>query len=173
MRFATVKRVIDDHGYSERRACRLIGVDRSSFQYQREADGDAAIRTRLRELANERRRFGYRRLHILLEREGFGILTRIDVHEVLRKKLGVERSPYVILGACRPELASEALGRDPEVGLLLPCNVVVREEADGSVAVSFMDPKAVLKLAGTQLEDVAMEARERLERVREALVSGE
>lgn len=113
------------------------------------------------------------RVEALLEREGFGILTRIDVHEVLRKKLHVERAPYVILGACRPELASEALGRDPDVGLLLPCNVVVREEADGSVTVSFMDPKAVLKLAGTQLEDVAMEARERLERVHEALMSGE
>lgn len=75
-----MKRVIDDHGYSERRACRLIGVDRSSFQYRREADGDAAVRTRLRELANERRRFGYRRLAILLRREGL----RMNLKKVYR-----------------------------------------------------------------------------------------
>ncbi|MFG1346377.1 hypothetical protein V5F59_15895 [Xanthobacter autotrophicus DSM 431] len=61
--------MIDDHGDLERRACRLIGVDRSSFQYQRAADGDGAVRTRMHELANERRRFGYRRLAILLKRE--------------------------------------------------------------------------------------------------------
>lgn len=113
------------------------------------------------------------RVEALLDREGFGVLTRIDVHEVLRKKLGVERAPYVILGACRPQLANEALDRDPDVGLLLPCNVVVRQEASGDVTVSFMDPKAVLKLAGTHLEEVATEARERLERVREALASEE
>jgi putative transposase len=75
-----VKRVIVDHGYSERRACRLIGVDRSSFQYQRDADGDAAIRTRLRALANDRRRFGYRRLAILLKREGM----RMNLKKVSR-----------------------------------------------------------------------------------------
>ncbi len=75
-----MKRVIDDHGYSERRACRLIGVDRSSFQYQREADGDATVRTRLREPADERRRFGYRRLAILLKREG----VRMNLKKVYR-----------------------------------------------------------------------------------------
>jgi RNA polymerase-binding protein DksA len=109
------------------------------------------------------------RVTSLLQREGFGVLTRIDAHQVLRQKLGVERAPYVILGACRPELANEALDLDPDVGLLLPCNVVVREEAGGEVTVAFMDPRAVLRLAGARLEEVATEARERLERVREAL----
>lgn len=111
------------------------------------------------------------RVEALLDREGFGVLTRIDVQEVLHEKLGVERAPYVILGACRPQLANEALDHDPDVGLLLPCNVVVREEPGGDVTVSFMDPKAVLKLAGSHLEEVATEARERLERIREALAS--
>lgn len=111
------------------------------------------------------------RVTALLQREGFGILTRIDAHEVLRDKLGVERAPYVILGACRPALAHEALGRDPDVGLLLPCNVIVREDARGEVTVAFMDPKAVLGLSMAPLDEVATEARERLERVREALGS--
>jgi len=75
-----VKGVIDDHGYSERRACRLIGVDRSGSQYRRGAYGDAAIRARLRELANERRRFGYRPLAILLRREGL----RMNLKKVYR-----------------------------------------------------------------------------------------
>jgi putative transposase len=65
-----VKRVIEDHGYSERRACRLIGVDRTAFQYRPKRGGDAAVRARLRELANERRRFGYRRLAVMLKRDG-------------------------------------------------------------------------------------------------------
>jgi uncharacterized protein (DUF302 family) len=66
------------------------------------------------------------RVTLLLKGEEFGVLTRIDVDEVLRRKLDVQRPPYVILGACNPRLANEALGRDPDVGLLLPCNVVVR-----------------------------------------------
>lgn len=109
------------------------------------------------------------RVTALLQREGFGVLTRIDAHEVLREKLGVERAPYVILGACRPALAKEALDREPDVGLLLPCNVVVREDPGGEVTVAFMDPKVVLKLAEASLEEVATEARERLERVCNAL----
>lgn len=72
-RFDAVRRVIVDHGLSEQRACRLLGVDRSRFQYERRGSDDAAVRTRLRELANERRRFGYRRLAILLRREGRAI----------------------------------------------------------------------------------------------------
>jgi uncharacterized protein (DUF302 family) len=94
---------------------------------------------------------------------------RIDVHAVLREKLGVTRAPYVILGACRPVLANAALECDPDVGLLLPCNVVVREESEGKVTVAFMDPNAVLQLAGPGLEELATEARVRLERVRDAL----
>jgi putative transposase len=79
-RFATVERVMVDHGYSERRACRLIGVDRSSFQYERRGGGDASVRVRLRELANERRRFGYRRLAIMLKRDG----VRMNLKKVYR-----------------------------------------------------------------------------------------
>jgi putative transposase len=79
-RFATVERVITDHGYSERRACGLIGVDRSSFQYESKGGGDVSVRARLRELANERRRFGYRRLAIMLRREG----VRMNLKKVYR-----------------------------------------------------------------------------------------
>ncbi len=107
----------------------------------------------------------------LLQREGFGVLTRIDAHEVLRAKLGVDRPPYVILGACRPVLANAALEHDPDAGLLLPCNVVVREDEGGKVTVAFLDPNAVLELAGPGLAELATEARQRLLRVREALAN--
>ncbi len=100
-----------------------------------------------------------------LKCEGFGVLTTIDVRQTLREKLGEEYRPYVILGACNPPLAHRALSAVPEVGLLLPCNVVVYEEGDGCV-VSAMDPTAAMQLLpNAELEAVAKEARSKLERV--------
>ncbi|MDH3870658.1 MAG: DUF302 domain-containing protein [Gammaproteobacteria bacterium] len=105
-----------------------------------------------------------------LQKEGFGILTEIDVAGTLKKKLDIDRKPYLILGACNPVLASQAIEADPDIGLLLPCNVIVREEDDGSITVGFMDPAAVLNLVDVEgIDALAGEVRTRLERVRDAL----
>jgi uncharacterized protein (DUF302 family) len=105
-----------------------------------------------------------------LQKEGFGVLTEIDVAATLKKKLDIDRRPYLILGACNPVLANQAINADPDIGLLLPCNVLLREEEDGSITVGFMDPVAVLGMVEQEgVAALAGEVRSRLERVRSAL----
>ena len=104
-----------------------------------------------------------------LKAESFGVLTEIDVRQTLREKLGAEMEPYLILGACNPVLAHQALEQEPEIGLLLPCNVVVRAVDDGC-RVEIADPEAMLGIVGDeQLDAIAQEAKQRLLRVVAAL----
>jgi uncharacterized protein (DUF302 family) len=104
-----------------------------------------------------------------LKVEGFGVLTQIDVADTLKKKLDVNFRPYVILGACNPVLAHKALSADPQIGLLLPCNVVV-QEAEGGVTVSIADPRAMFTLTDkAELRPIVDEADRRLRRVAESL----
>ena len=100
-----------------------------------------------------------------LKAEGFGVLTEIDVRRTMREKLGAEMEPYIILGACNPPLAHRALEQEPDIGLLFPCNVVVRSEGKGS-RVEVADPQAMLGIVGNEeLNAVAVEAKRRLQRV--------
>lgn len=106
-----------------------------------------------------------------LATEGFGVLTEIDMAATLKGRLGVERAPYLILGACNPPLADRAIDLAPSVGTLLPCNVVIRADGDGSV-VEAMDPVATLRMAGVDaLLPIAQDARARLERAITSLAS--
>ncbi len=105
-----------------------------------------------------------------LKSEGFGVLTEIDVKETMKKKLGVEYGPFKILGACNPVLAHRALTIAPEISLLLPCNVVLRQLSGNETEVSLIDPMEMMTFLGNpELQAVAGEARQRLERVAEGL----
>lgn len=101
-----------------------------------------------------------------LAAEGFGVLSTIDVAATLKAKLGLDKKPYVILGACNPQYAHQALEADPDIGALLPCNVVVRVDDDDKVSVVFMDPAAVLGMVDKPaIDTLGNEVREKLQRV--------
>ncbi len=105
-----------------------------------------------------------------LAAQGFGVLTEIDVQATLKKKLNEDMPPYRILGACNPPFAHQALTAEPSIGLLLPCNVVVRQDDAGKVIVEFMDPNAVLELVDRpEVHKLAGQVRDRLQQVFAAL----
>lgn len=107
-----------------------------------------------------------------LKDEGFGVLTEIDVKAVLKKKIDVDRRPYKILGACNPVIANEVLNSELDVGLLLPCNVVIREEEDGSITVSMIDPEAMFTVVDNPaVADKVAEVKASFERIMSAIGS--
>ena len=113
------------------------------------------------------------RVEAALKTEGFGVLTRIDVSQTLESKIDVDFRPYVILGACNPTLAHEALSLEDKVGTMLPCNVVVQQFTDGRVEVAAIDPVASMQaIANPQLSMAAALVREKLERVIAELAAG-
>jgi uncharacterized protein (DUF302 family) len=109
---------------------------------------------------------GIARVEAALKQEGFGILTRIDVRQTMKAKLGAEFKPYVILGACNPKLAFEALQLEDKVGTMLPCNVVVQQPSPGKVEVAAIDPVASMQaIDNPRLKEAAQVVREKLARV--------
>jgi uncharacterized protein (DUF302 family) len=105
-----------------------------------------------------------------LAKEGFGVLSDIDVAGTMKKKLDHDMPPYRILGACNPNFAKRAIEAEPTIGMLLPCNVVVRQQPDGAVRVEFMDPGLMVQLVESPaVEPIATEVRARLQRVMDAL----
>ncbi len=109
------------------------------------------------------------RIPEVLKAEGFGVLTRIDVKQTLKEKLGVDFRRYQILGACNPKYAHQALSMEPAVGSLLPCSVAVWEEEGGSVAVNAVDPLQTIAAANPAFRPIAAEVREKLSRALAAL----
>ncbi len=102
--------------------------------------------------------------------EGFGVLTEIDVQKVMKAKLDLDRKGYKILGACNPKLAHQAIDAEPDIGLLLPCNVLLREEDNGEITVGFMDPVAVLGMVdNTGVKELAATVQGKLKNVAAAL----
>jgi uncharacterized protein (DUF302 family) len=107
-----------------------------------------------------------------LKKQGFGIVSDINLQAIFKEKLAVEEGPYRILGACNPWVAHQALRAEPDIGLLLPCNVVVRQNKNEPVTVAFTAPEALLGLiCRTDMVKLGMEVRQRLERVRDAIVA--
>lgn len=110
------------------------------------------------------------RTEAALKEEGFGVISRIDIQEALKTKIGVDFRPYTILGACNPALAHEALKLEDKVGTMLPCNVVVQARDDASSEVAAIDPVASMQaIENPQLAEAASEVRERLSRVIQSL----
>lgn len=105
-----------------------------------------------------------------LAAEGFGVLTEVDVAATFKRKLNLDSPPYVILGACNPAFAHRAMNADPSIGLLLPCNVVVREDTEGAVHVEALDPVAMFSLVDAPgVEPLAAEVRARLKHALDAV----
>ncbi len=105
-----------------------------------------------------------------LKKEGFGILTEINMQATLKNKLGVDLRPYVILGACNPNFAYEALKAEPYIGTMLPCNVIMQETGEGNIEISAIDPVAsMMAIENEQLTGVASEVRSKLQRAIESL----